>query len=226
MSTKTRCLEFFDRNRRSKLSLYQEASSDMSAISPGYSQPVPLQPYHDGEEMDERRLWVGNLDPRITEFTLLKLLQKYGRLNKLDFLYHKTGLDQGKPRGYCFVTYQTIDEAKFATKSLNGKFALSKKLVVRVANTDKKDDPVNEKSGVKITKQSDDGVSKETKIRAIEAKLKVMEQNPDLPLDFGVPSSSGTQQNSHKQGSKLLQNSQTKSHCGKTNSPYGRGYPR
>ena len=38
---------------------------------------------------------------------MLKLLQKYGTLEHFDFLYHKTGPEQGKPRGYCFATYST-----------------------------------------------------------------------------------------------------------------------
>ena len=37
---------------------------------------------------------------------MVKILQKYGTLKKFDFLYHKSGPDIGKPRGYCFVTYE------------------------------------------------------------------------------------------------------------------------
>ena len=57
-------------------------------------------------------------------FNLLKILRRYGEIAQFDYLFHKTGPNQGKPRGYCFVSYKTrevcmhfelsqlIDEAK------------------------------------------------------------------------------------------------------------------
>ena len=42
----------------------------------------------------------------IFRYTLLKLVQKFGELEKFDFLYHKFGPDKGKPRGYCFVNFK------------------------------------------------------------------------------------------------------------------------
>ncbi|XP_064616665.1 probable RNA-binding protein 18 [Liolophura sinensis] len=111
----------------------------MSGLQP----PLPPPP---DEKMSDRgdicRLWVGNLDTRITEFTLLKLLQKYGSLDKFDFLYHKSGPDQGKPRGYCFVSYHSPEEASRAIQGLNGKLALSKKLIVRWAHADRAQEQV------------------------------------------------------------------------------------
>lgn len=42
---------------------------------------------------------------RHDRFSILKILQKFGSLKKFDFLYHKSGPDQGKSRGYCFASY-------------------------------------------------------------------------------------------------------------------------
>jgi RNA recognition motif-containing protein len=72
-----------------------------------------------------------------SRFTLLKILQKYGKLEKFDFLYNKTGPDIGKPRGYCFITYDKIEQSQKAMKCLNGKLALNKRLQVRWAHASK-----------------------------------------------------------------------------------------
>ena len=52
------------------------------------------------------RLYVGNLAPSVDEYALVQVFQKYGKLTKLDFMYHKTGVLKGKPRGYAFVEWQ------------------------------------------------------------------------------------------------------------------------
>ncbi|CAJ0938594.1 unnamed protein product [Ranitomeya imitator] len=88
----------------------------------------------EGALQDGHRLWIGNLDPKITEYHLLKLLQKFGKVKQFDFLFHKSGPLEGQPRGYCFVNFETKLEAEKAIQCLNGKMALSKKLVVRWAH--------------------------------------------------------------------------------------------
>lgn len=32
---------------------------------------------------------------------------RYGKITKLDYLFHKAGPQKGKPRGYAFVEYDT-----------------------------------------------------------------------------------------------------------------------
>ncbi|XP_041825627.1 probable RNA-binding protein 18 isoform X4 [Melanotaenia boesemani] len=83
---------------------------------------------------DGNRLWIGNIDPKITEYHLVKLLEKFGNVKQFDFLFHKSGPLEGQPRGYCFVNFNTREEAERAIQCLNGKLALSKKLVVRWAH--------------------------------------------------------------------------------------------
>ncbi|KAM3599394.1 uncharacterized protein V6R79_004824 [Siganus canaliculatus] len=83
---------------------------------------------------DGNRLWIGNIDPKITEYHLVKLLEKFGSVKQFDFLFHKSGPLEGQPRGYCFVNFNTREEAERAIQCLNGKLALSKKLVVRWAH--------------------------------------------------------------------------------------------
>ncbi|KAF9472452.1 hypothetical protein BDN70DRAFT_818626, partial [Pholiota conissans] len=55
------------------------------------------------------RLYVGNLHPSVDEYTLLQVFSKFGKITKLDWLFHKTGLLKGKPRGYAFVEYANQD---------------------------------------------------------------------------------------------------------------------
>ncbi|XP_064649674.1 probable RNA-binding protein 18 [Lineus longissimus] len=150
-------------------------------------QDVPLPLPIDDEDHDDRRLWVGNLDSRITEFALLKIFQKYGKLEKFDFLYNKTGPDIGKPRGYCFITYEKKEQSQEAMKRLNGKLALSKRLQVRWAHASILEPPPKSKvhilgSNLGSTSKDEAG-SSQSKISAIEAKLRLMEKTQN---DFTI----------------------------------------
>lgn len=40
-------------------------------------------------------------------YSLMQLCSKFGKISKLDYLFHKTGPQKGKPRGYAFVEYST-----------------------------------------------------------------------------------------------------------------------
>jgi RNA recognition motif-containing protein len=55
------------------------------------------------------RLFIGNLAPNVDEYTLVQVFSKYGKITKLDIMYHKTGPLKGKPRGYAFVEYSSTD---------------------------------------------------------------------------------------------------------------------
>uniref|UniRef100_A0A3B4BM06 Probable RNA-binding protein 18 n=1 Tax=Periophthalmus magnuspinnatus TaxID=409849 RepID=A0A3B4BM06_9GOBI len=144
---------------------------------------------------DGNRLWIGNIDPKITEYHLVKLLEKFGKVKQFDFLFHKSGPLEGQPRGYCFVNFSTREEAERAIQRLNGKLALSKKLVVRWAHAQVRRFETfrNEKSMPSSLEPSSSGGAESltsnhlsAKIRAIEAKLQMMEENPDS--DCGGPS--------------------------------------
>lgn len=37
----------------------------------------------------------------------MQVCAKHGKIAKLDYLFHKTGPQKGKPRGYAFVEYST-----------------------------------------------------------------------------------------------------------------------
>lgn len=41
----------------------------------------------------------------IHRYTLIQVFSKFGKISKMDYLFHKTGPLKGKPRGYAFVEY-------------------------------------------------------------------------------------------------------------------------
>lgn len=145
--------------------------------------PIPEDPINDVS--DDCRIWIGNMDTRLTEYSLLKVLKKFGSLKRFDFIYHKSGVDKGKSKGYCFVSYEKREDAKKAL-SLNGKMALSKKLIVKWAHNEKQ--PDNVKTGtttVSASNKDTDTISPESKIRQIEAKLRKMEESQeDFTMSF------------------------------------------
>ncbi|XP_078006271.1 putative RNA-binding protein 18 isoform X1 [Phascolarctos cinereus] len=120
-------------------------------------------------------------------YHLLKLLQKFGKVKQFDFLFHKSGALEGQPRGYCFVNFETKQEAEQAIQCLNGKLALSKKLVVRWAHAQVKRYDHNKNDKIlpislepsSSTEPTQSNLSVSAKIKAIEAKLKMMAENPD-----------------------------------------------
>lgn len=67
-------------------------------------------------------------------YQLLKILEKHGRLEKFDLLFHRSGPLAGQPRGYAFVTFSTSDDARKMKDVMDGKMIGSKRLVVRWAH--------------------------------------------------------------------------------------------
>lgn len=161
--------------------------------------PVPDDPA--GDITDDCRLWVGNLDTRLTEYTLLKLFQKFGPLKRFDFLINKQGPEKGKPRGYCFVSYENRQDAEIAKKNLNGKLVLSKQIAVKWAHVDTQGEQTEKRKTMTASGNSS-SESAESKIKAIEAKLKMMEesaQNFTFSTKPAAPPGSSSLSQSNKQ---------------------------
>nr|XP_033333296.1 probable RNA-binding protein 18 isoform X1 [Megalopta genalis]XP_033333297.1 probable RNA-binding protein 18 isoform X1 [Megalopta genalis] len=169
--------------------------------------PLPLEPIK-SNQVEDRRLWVGNLDLRINEYQLLKLVQKHGTIEKFDLLFHRSGPQAGQPRGYAFVTYKTVQDAETAKDALHNLKVGAKNIIVRWAHSvteviDETLQPLSflsndfliiaslfkpdiDKPKPKIdipalagAKKEDKRISRETAIQAIEAKLKLMKESEE-----------------------------------------------
>lgn len=68
-------------------------------------------------------------------FYLLKILQKYGKIEKYDMLFHRSGPLCGQPRGYAFVSYTSKETAERVRELLDGKKIGSKYVAVRWAHS-------------------------------------------------------------------------------------------
>ncbi|EJD07751.1 RNA-binding domain-containing protein [Fomitiporia mediterranea MF3/22] len=157
-------------------------------------------------ELSKNRLYVGNLHPSVDEYTFLQVFNKYGKISKLDFLFHKSGPSKGKPRGYAFVEYREKEDALKALINAHDKLLRGRKIVVTYANQA----PAYESSSIggsgkhrrteiqrpttlSLIKSGSRPGKTEDKIAAMEAKLRQMEKisspapstlpsHPSLPL--------------------------------------------
>lgn len=129
------------------------------------------------------KVWIGNIDTKLDEYQLLKIVEKFGRVCSFDFLYHINDRGSRTPRGYAFVTFQSGKSAADAIQHLHKKKILSKELLVRYASakTDNsqrvgdKPIPAALTAGGKSSQLS--AAEKEQKIRQLEAKLKIMQKS-------------------------------------------------
>uniref|UniRef100_A0ACD5TIP8 Uncharacterized protein n=3 Tax=Avena sativa TaxID=4498 RepID=A0ACD5TIP8_AVESA len=85
-------------------------------------------------EKSASRLYVGNLDFRISESDVIKMFSPYGKIIAEDFLLHTRGPKRGEPRGYAFVQYTTKEEAQLAKEKMNGKLVRGRPVVVHLAS--------------------------------------------------------------------------------------------
>ncbi|XP_030475208.1 uncharacterized protein LOC115692489 isoform X1 [Syzygium oleosum] len=139
------------------------------------------------DEKSESRLYIGNLDLRITEATLIKMFSPFGKILSEDFLWHTRGPKRGEPRGFAFIQYSSKEEAELAKEKMHGKLACGRPLVVRLAcekylveakeNSSKVGGQLDKTC---ISGSSSGQMSKSAKIAAIKSKLKALEEeNPN-----------------------------------------------
>jgi RNA recognition motif-containing protein len=116
-----------------------------------------------------KRLYIGNLHPSISEYSLIKLFEKFGDIQTLDFLWHSTGPKKGEPRGYCFLEYQREEvgcsafhdkSAQKAIDAMNGKILLGRAMIVRNA----------------IEKVKDKSLTPDTPSKSLDERVKALEK--------------------------------------------------
>lgn len=68
-------------------------------------------------------------------FELIRLFHDCGPIEKLDYLFHKTGPLAGQPRGYAFLTFNKKEDAVKARREFDGKKLLGRTLLVKPARS-------------------------------------------------------------------------------------------
>ncbi|PWZ55865.1 putative RNA-binding protein 18 [Zea mays] len=140
----------------------------------------------------ECRLYVGNLDFRMSESDVIKMFSPFGKITAEDFLWHTRGPKRGEPRGYAFVQYTTkefsplapdvsIQEAQLAKEKMNGKLICGRPMVVHLASERSSLGSSSSHRAVKDKKLAGGSGAKSqytdtaAKIAAIKNKLKSLE---------------------------------------------------
>ncbi|KAI3943757.1 hypothetical protein MKW98_004262 [Papaver atlanticum] len=146
------------------------------------------------DETSERRLYIGNLDQRITESVLIKMFSPYGKIESEEFLWHTRGPKRGEPRGFSFIQFSTKEEAQLAKQKMNGRLACGRPLVIRYASekyylemSSTSPKPSNVVSEAKKASQAGSSthsgqMSRSAKIAAIKNKLKSLEDEENCCL--------------------------------------------
>ena len=129
-------------------------------------------------------IWIGNIDTKSSEAQILQLVKPYGKVVKFDFVY--TLRDNERiPRGYAFVTYDNYVSADKAIRSLNGLQVLSRTLKVQPASSSNQSSSSGSKKlpatlSVSLdSTKNNESQSKESKIKALEAKLNALKRNEE-----------------------------------------------
>lgn len=134
------------------------------------------------EKQNVYRLWIGNLDSKLTEFSFLKVLQKLPiKIEKFDMAYHKYGPEKGKCKGYAFVMVSKMAEAEVVMRCLEGKLFNGRRLRVKPAQLQRRHKTL--KLGLSTGTSSAGGSGRDEKawrIRQIESKLKMMQDERSI----------------------------------------------
>ena len=85
----------------------------------------------DPNEIREHKLYIGNLDKRVTEYHIIKLFQPHGKIVREQFMWHASGPQRGQPRGFAFVEFENRVQALAAKASLDAKTLFGRRLTVR-----------------------------------------------------------------------------------------------
>lgn len=83
------------------------------------------------DEVRANKLYIGNLDVRVTQYIILKLFKPFGRIVREEFMWHNSGARRGEPKGFCFVEYSTREEAERAKEAMNKKRISGREISVR-----------------------------------------------------------------------------------------------
>eukprot|EP00002_Diphylleia_rotans_P018587 TRINITY_DN359_c0_g1_i6.p2 TRINITY_DN359_c0_g1~~TRINITY_DN359_c0_g1_i6.p2 ORF type:complete len:170 (-),score=31.41 TRINITY_DN359_c0_g1_i6:1136-1645(-) len=91
------------------------------------------------EEILANKIWVGNLDLRITEHQVVEMFKPYGTIVNFEFAFHRGGEKHGRPKGFCFLEYSSRMEAERAMAAMDERLVNERRLCVKFANERKEE---------------------------------------------------------------------------------------
>ncbi|KAJ6230633.1 RNA-binding protein [Anaeramoeba flamelloides] len=131
---------------------------------------------------EPRSVCLTNIDLRVNEYQLLQAIKGTGTITKFDYVFSKEGQSRGRFRGIAFVQYKTEEEANNAIKILNSKLLYGRRIFANKAYQ-----RVNNTKGGATTHTTDitkttviqptDQLKREQKLKSIQQKLAMMEQD-------------------------------------------------
>ena len=80
-----------------------------------------------GDYKDSNWIYVGGLDPRLTEGDVLTVFAQYGEIDDIDLIREK---ETGKSKGYAFLMYRNQLSTVLAIDNFNGIVLLGRTLKV------------------------------------------------------------------------------------------------
>ncbi|KAI8640727.1 hypothetical protein BD408DRAFT_419346 [Parasitella parasitica] len=132
-----------------------------------------------------KRLYIGNLDKDINEYAIMQLFKPFGKITFIEVMMHWSGEKKGQPRGYCFLEFETKEQALEAISQLHGKTIKGKSLVVSFAHMTPEQDEAKKRGQASHNKpttlsllkgQRLKNSSMDARIKAIEKKLNSLKQ--------------------------------------------------
>lgn len=85
------------------------------------------------EDVDSKRLYLGNLSYEASETDLEELFRGVGSVRRVEIVYNR---QTHRSKGYGFIEMLNVDEAKKAVEILHDQFFMGRKLVVSSAKSD------------------------------------------------------------------------------------------
>lgn len=82
------------------------------------------------------RLYIGNLHPSTSEGDLINIFKDFGKITKVDYMWHKSGPNRGQPKGFAFLEYDSEADAAKAVKQSGKVLTRGRKLVVRYSDSE------------------------------------------------------------------------------------------
>ncbi|CAO3678716.1 unnamed protein product [Rhizopus stolonifer] len=119
-------------------------------------------------------IYIGNLANVIEEYIIVKLFEPFGKITFIDSLLYCSGPKKGLPRGYCFLEYETREQALKAISKLNGKKIKGRPLMVSFAHMATIKDDKRNPYLLSRQKSMQKASCTDAKIKAIEQRLQIL----------------------------------------------------